>query len=342
MLLQSIISNPDTPQSYVYAETAFHHEGSLAYLEELIDAAARSGSNGIKFQLLLDPNSVYSEKLPHIDRIRSWCFGPEQWLGLINMARDLGLDVIAMPIDMESVAFALEHQSLLAATEIHSICFNEYPMLEALHRQESPVLLNIGGRTVDEIETTLGELSGIGAALVYGLQNFPTDPYGIHLARIAEYKRHFSRIMGYADHTTADKPELGTLLSCHAYVMGCRIFERHITTQRGTQRIDHEAAVLPTDIRAMIEELDRTARILGDGSIHELTDRDTTYRRRQKQIVFARDMSTGEQIGSADLTFMVTPDVGDFDQISYPSLIGKHIAREVARYAPVLAGDVES
>ena len=341
MLLQSIISTPDTPQSYVYAETAFHHEGSLAYLEDLVAAAANSGSHGVKFQLLIDPDSVYSDKLPHIDKIRSWCFGSEQWLGVINAARDLNLEVIAMPIDMESVAFVLEHQSLFAATEIHSICFNEYPMLDVVRRLDTPVLLNIGGRTVEEIETTLGELSGMDAALVYGLQNFPTDPFGIHLARISEYSRYFSRRMGYADHTTADTPELGTLLSCHAYVLGCRIFERHITTQRGSQRIDHEAAVLPSDIRRMIEELDRTARILGDNSIHEMTDRDTAYRRRQKQIVFSRDLSAGEHIQSADLTFMVIPEIGDFDQSSYPSLLGRRILRPVTRYAPVLADDVE-
>jgi len=342
MQLQSIISQPDASQFYVYAETAFHHEGSLAYLEELVDAAAESGAHGVKFQLLLDADSVYSAKLPHIDRIRSWCFGVEEWLSVITKARNLGLDVIAMPIDMDSMSFVMENRSLIAATEIHSICFNEVPLIGAILEVEKPVLLNIGGRVIEEIHFTLERLPTSDVALVYGLQNFPTDPSAIHLGRIPHYAKRFGRRMGYADHTTADSPEIGTRLCCHAYTLGCRIFERHITTDRTAGRIDHEAAVLPSDIRAMIGELDRTAEALGNSSISDLTDRDIAYRKRQKQIVYARDMAAGESLGQTDLAFMVTPDAGDFDQLAYESLLGKRTVRPVTGHSPVLAGDLDS
>jgi N,N'-diacetyllegionaminate synthase len=342
MLLQSIISKPDTSQFYVYAETAFHHEGSLAYLEELVDAAAESGAHGVKFQLLLDADSVYSAKLPNIEKIRSWCFGPDDWLSVISRARNKGLDVIAMPIDMDSMSFIMDNISLVTATEIHSICFNEVPLIDEMSVSEMPVLLNIGGRIVNEIDFTLDRLATSDVALIYGLQNFPTDPSVIHLGRIPHYAQRFGRCMGYADHTTTEAPETGTQLCCHAYVLGCRIFERHITTERDAGRVDHEAAVLPADIRAMIVELERTAQALGSGSISDFTDRDAAYRKRQKQIVYARDMAAGESLVEADLAFMVTTDTGDFDQLMYESLAGKRIARPVTRHSPVLADDLES
>ena len=47
---------------YIYAETAFHHQGELDYMLKLIDMADESHVNGIKFQVLLDFDYLISKK----------------------------------------------------------------------------------------------------------------------------------------------------------------------------------------------------------------------------------------------------------------------------------------
>jgi len=341
MQLQSVISESDSRTAYVYAETAFHHEGDFSYLEDLVDAAAEAGVDGIKFQVLLDADSAYSDRLPTIGKIRSWCFDQDQWLSIIGRARARDLEVVVMPIDSASVAFAIENLGQINGLEIHSICFNEEYMLDAMSISTRPILLNIGGRSIAEIAWSLDRLTGRDTALIYGLQNFPTDPAGIHLARIPNYSRTFGRCVGYADHTTANSPELGSRLACYAYLLGCRIFERHITTERNSGRVDHEAAVLPAEIKTMIDALEQAAETLGDGRIHRFTTKDQQYRNRQKQIVFTGDLPAGELIRESKLTFMVTPEASDFDQIEFSTLLGRRLSRAVRKYEPVRYADID-
>ncbi|MFZ1986504.1 MAG: N-acetylneuraminate synthase family protein [Desulfatitalea sp.] len=335
-----LISNPDADDFFLYAETAFHHEGDLSYLQKLVAASADANVDGVKFQILLDAASAYSETLPQFDKIKSWCFDEMQWLGTLRRAKELGLHTVVMPIDTRSVEFALRNEELVDAYEIHSVCFNDHHMLMALSPSTKPVLLNIGGRRPEEIRYTLEMLPHQSSALIYGLQNFPTEPSALNLSRIAGYRKLFGRCMGYADHTTADTPETGTALSCYAYALGCRIFERHIAIERGTRRVDSQAAVMPEEIRAMRRNLTEARAALGTPSILHSTAFDDTYRKRQKQLVFARDMHPGEALTSETLRFMVTSEPSDFEQKDYFKLAGRRVCRPVLKHQPVLFGDI--
>lgn len=342
MTLPSIISNPDAGHFFLYAETAFHHEGDFDYLLRLIDAAAEAGADGIKFQVLLDVASAYSEKLPQFGTIRGWCFDESQWLVALKRAKTLGLQTVVMPLDTCSAAFGKSHEALVDAYEIHSVCFNERPLLCALSRSSRPVLLNIGGRRLEEIGHALGMLPRQPVALIYGLQNFPTEPTNVNLARMGSYRSLFNRCMGYADHTAAATPEIGTLLSCYAYLLGSRIFERHIALEPGGQRIDYQAAVPPAAIRIMRQSLKETRAALGQPSLLQTTAFDEAYRKRQKQLVFARNMQPGDTLTGDSLVFMVSPTMSDFDQKDDLRLEGRRICQPVYRHQPILFADIGS
>jgi N,N'-diacetyllegionaminate synthase len=340
MSLPSIISNPDAGHFFLYAETAFHHEGDFDYLLRLVDAAAAAGADGIKFQVLLDPASAYSEDLPQFGAIRGWCFDESRWFEALQRAKNLGLQTVVMPLDNCSAAFAQKHETLVDAYEVHSVCFNERPLLSVLARSSLPVLLNIGGRRLEEIGHAVEMLSRQPVALVYGLQNFPTEPANVNLARIGGYLSLFGRCMGYADHTAATTPEVGTQLSCYAYLLGCRIFERHIALEPGNQRIDHQAAVPPEALRVMRQRLKEARAALGQSSILQETAFDEAYRKRQKQLVFVRDMQPGETLTGDLLAFMVSPTMSDFDQKDDLRLEGRRICRPVFRHQPVRFSDI--
>ena len=99
--------------------------------------------------------------------------------------------------------------------------------------------------------------------------------------------------------------------------------------------------MLPAEIKTMIDELEQTAETLGDGRIHRFTTKDQQYRNRQKQIVFTGDIPAGELIRESELTFMVTPEAGDFDQIEFSTLLGRRLSRAVRKHEPVRYADID-
>jgi N,N'-diacetyllegionaminate synthase len=340
MKLYGVISNPSARDICLFSETAFHHEGDPKYLQRLVQASVSASVDAVKFQVLLRPEAAYSQRLPHFENIRRWCLNPEQWKDALASAKGLGLETVLMPIDPESVDFALENESLVDAIEVHSVWFNDCFMLKSLQSTSKPILLNIGGRQVGEIAHVLELLAGKPIGLLYGLQAYPTDPATLCLGRVSRYRDLFGLSMGYADHTDCSRPEVGTAIACYAYLLGCRMFERHIAVEPATQRVDFQAAVMPSDIRAMRSALEAVQSTLGNDSLLLSTPTDQTYRKRQKQIVFARNMKPGEVIQPDALAFLVVPELGDFEQMDFPSLIGRTITKPTEKGLPVRLGDI--
>ena len=47
---------------FIFSETAFHHEGDINFLNNLINESKKSLAQGVKFQVLFDINSFISKK----------------------------------------------------------------------------------------------------------------------------------------------------------------------------------------------------------------------------------------------------------------------------------------
>ena len=79
---------------YIYAETAFIHEGDKNYLLKLIDSAKKAKCDGIKFQILLDIEGTYDKDLKIFQKLHEWSFTDDTWLEIIKYAKRKELEVI--------------------------------------------------------------------------------------------------------------------------------------------------------------------------------------------------------------------------------------------------------
>ncbi len=84
---------------YIYAETAFHHEGDKEYLKKLVKEAKNAGVNGVKFQVLIDLNQLMSRHHSAYQEAEKWVLSFEEWKEIFQYTSELGLDLILMPID---------------------------------------------------------------------------------------------------------------------------------------------------------------------------------------------------------------------------------------------------
>ena len=87
-----------------------------------------------KFQVFLNKEEYFTDKHPSLETISSFMFNKRQWLEAFKLSNKLGLKVLALPLNVSTLAFCEKHSQLIDMYEIHSVCFNEYSLLKALNK----------------------------------------------------------------------------------------------------------------------------------------------------------------------------------------------------------------
>lgn len=311
---------------YLYAETAFAHEGSIAYLYQQIDAAAKSGVNGIKFQLLLEPQESYTQKVIENSKTFQWIFSETEWKRIIEYAREKGLDVILLPIDMESLKFCEENTALYEMLEVHSINFNHKYMLERINSiPDKIVILGVGGRTLSDIQYAIEKLMNVylekRILLMHGFQSFPTKLENLKMHRIQGLKSFFGIDVGYADHTSWEKDD--TAIHQIAYVNGARFFEKHLVLVQGEERTDYQAGVDAEHLDKLKTALRQIKTIQDEENFWNLSESEQRYRNREKRIVSTKAIQSGEIFTSENLGYKVSQAEKKWEQKELEYILGK-------------------
>ncbi|GGG25280.1 N-acetylneuraminate synthase family protein [Pontibacter amylolyticus] len=288
--------------SYLYVETAFHHEGDIDYLKELVIAGKEAGADGIKFQVLTNIDDFLSTKHSAYNSLKDYCFSLSHWREVFTLATQNGLDIILMPLNEE--ALALIEEFPVKYIDIHSVSFSDDILLEAIKETGTPIILGVGGRSIDEIiEKSLffGEQLKI---LMVGFQSFPSRLEDIKLGKITKLKELFPSLeIGYADHSAFDDP-FAISSNEYARLLGATIFEKHIAIEEGVERVDFQSAVSVEKIKEIVRCLKYiNQNILVDTSTSfTFTQSELSYRNRQKQIVAKEEVKVGTLLTEEMLT----------------------------------------
>ena len=319
---------------YLYAETAFAHEGDKEYLFKLIDEAAKYHADGIKFQILLDPMESYTAEVLGSIPIKQWIFSKVEWEEIIIYAKkEKNLDVILLPIDFEAVKFCQENIELYNFLELHSINFNHKWILEEMNFINKPLILGIGGRTLGDIEYVLTKLNKAfeekRIILMHGFQSFPTKKENLKLEKIKKVRDFFGVTTGYADHTSFSEDDIPLIQ--FAYLNGARVFEKHIVLNSGEKRTDYQAAVSPRHLEEIRKNLEDLILIQGGENALVLSDCEIKYRNREKKIVALDMVYAGEKLTRENIGFKVTDQTSILEQKDYEWLEGTVARKQIGK-----------
>lgn len=294
---------------YFYTETAFHHEGEIEFLKELIDESARIGANGIKFQILIDYDELISLKHPAYNIFKKALFSKQQWVDIIEYTQSKGLDVIFMPCDTQAVHLISELNQKPAFIDIHSVSFYDAKVLDLIKKTGISVILGVGGRYVQEIEDKIQFFGNQLKTLVVGFQSFPTQLEEVVLEKIPFLKKQFPELeIGYADHSETSNKD-GISGNSYAYLLGARVFEKHITTKPLQERFDWQSAASVQDVEASIKELKRLdSGILNKPkeALNKLGEKELTYRNRQKVALLKNGIQKGDLLTNDNVIFKMS------------------------------------
>lgn len=326
----------------IIAETAFSHEGEYEYLKAQIKCAVKAEVDFIKFQVFLDRDSSYPKNHPGYHKVQNRMFDQRQWGEIFQIAFDYGLKIIALPLNVPSLEFCLNKSDKIEAIEIHSICFNEYPLISTLAGYDKKVFLGVGGRYLPEIRHFLDTTNIISKNIIMmvGFQSFPTKINESNLSKIRSYKNVYTdSLIGYADHSTW-KNKVFHRMNDYAYLLGARIFEKHIVVEKGARRIDYESGIEIKDFLLMRKNINALIDTLGDDDINKLNSSELIYRNREKRIVAIKSISKGDVINGNNIGYRISQGYTTIDQREYPQIIGKKAIKDIQQDCVICADQI--
>lgn len=258
----------DDQPTYIIAEIGINHNGSLEIAKKLIDSAASSNCDAVKFQKrtphLCVPvrQQVVMKQTPwgtmtyleYRDRVE---FNEAEYREIDRYCKDKGIMWFASCWDGPSVDF-LEQFSPVC----HKVCsaaLTNDNLLRRLNSEGRPIILSTGMSTMKEIRHAVSLLNQDRLLMAHCTSSYACKPEELNLSMIKTLRREFNCPIGYSGH------ELGLVTTCAAVAIGASFVERHITLDRGMWGNDQKASLEPGDLQQLVRDIRETEKALGDG-----------------------------------------------------------------------------
>ncbi|QGN56647.1 N-acetylneuraminate synthase family protein [Nostocoides sp. HKS02] len=332
---------PSEEDVYVIAEAGVNHNGELRLAHELVDVAADSGADAVKFQTF-DPAKLVSSaaaSTPYqLERggaadqrslLDALTLPNSAWAELQSHARERGITFLSTPFDMDSARLLVDLG--LPALKVSSGELTNVPYLRALAKLGVTLLVSSGMGTAEEVSQAVEACDGApGLILFHCVSAYPAPIEECNLRAIPAMAQAHGVPVGWSDHT----PGLTTALG--AVALGASILEKHYTTDRTLPGPDHKASLEPDELADYVAQTKVLARGLGDGRKRRMPSEVENAALVRRSWHAARAMPAGSVLSEADLS-LLRPEGGVSPAVD---IRGRALARDVAAGAPVTVDDL--
>lgn len=321
--------------AYILAEMAASHEGKKKIAEFIIEKAALSKADGILFQMI----NLDTYIIPHDEDwqdVKSFYMDQKTWAELIKKANSSGLDVWANVCDLASAKFCKDKK--IRGFKLLSANLENEDLIREVVGFKKDLLLSIGGMKKEEIKRVVKLIYSFNGKakiyLMYGLQNFPTNPEGVNLNFIESLSKELLLSFGYQDHSEPTSAA-STYLPVLALAKGAVILEKHITHDRGFKGQDYQAALNPDEFVDFVRDI-RTAEKIIAKNPEEVSSEELKYRDYEFliKVVAKKDIKAGSKFNKENLMIMRSKN-GEIRGRYLKSLFGKKARYPYKKFEPI-------
>ncbi len=285
---------------FIIAEAGVNHNGDVGLATRLIDIAAESGADAVKFQSFRVTALVsrYAPKAQYqvtttdaaesqLEMLRRLELSAAHYETLIAHAKARSIMFLSTPFDVDSLHF-LTTRLGVGLIKVGSGEITNAPFLLAVARAAQRVILSTGMSALSEVEQALGVLA-FGFTVPASARPVPGD---FERAFAADAGQQALRERVTLMHCTTEYPApvgdvnlraLDTLaaafrlpvgfsdhtqgihVSLAAVARGARVVEKHFTSDRTLPGPDHGASLEPDELRALVRQARDIEAALGDG-----------------------------------------------------------------------------
>jgi N-acetylneuraminate synthase len=342
-------------EPFIIAEAGVNHNGRLETALELVDAAAKSGADAVKFQTFraeaivtrTAPKAKYQERAPvaeasQFEMLQRLELDFAAHRAIVARCAEKGIEFMSTPFDLESVAMLDELG--VRRFKVPSGELTNPLLLRAVARTGRPLIVSTGMATLSDVEFALEtvarellpelarpslssnraqEILRARVTLLHCTTEYPAPPESANLRAMGTLVAAFGLPVGYSDHTD------GPAISVAAVALGATVIEKHFTLDRTMPGPDHAASLEATELGTFVKAL-RTVRVaLGDGRKVPQGAELGNLRIARRSLVARVAIAAGEQYTTENLT-LKRPDTG-VPSCRWDDVIGRRANRA---YAP--------
>lgn len=325
-----------TGRTFVIAEIAQAHDGSLGILHSLVDAVAMTGVDAIKFQVhiadaessVLEPFRVHFSPVDatRYDYWKRMELPLAGWRRLKERCEALGVEFLATPFS--NAAVDLLEEVGVTRYKVGSGDTANPLLLERIAMTGKEVILSTGLGSLEELDaaTALLRSRGNPYAVLQCTTRYPTAAEDVGLAWLARFRERYGCPVGLSDHSGTIYAGLG------AVALGAVAVEAHVTFDRRMFGPDARASLTVDEFSRMVEGIRFLEKARGAGPDKTLDDGKRELRRMfGKSLAVNRDLPAGHVLTLGDLEGKKPGDagieVGELDKV-----IGRTLARDKRRW----------
>tara|TARA_Y100000593_G_C4304502_1_gene335065 strand:+ start:1005 stop:1829 length:825 start_codon:yes stop_codon:yes gene_type:complete len=254
--------------TYIIAEIGINHNGSMDIAKRLIDMAALSGCDAVKFQKR-NPDVCVPEHQKGKMRDTPWGtmtyieykyrmeFQKPEYDEIDRYCKEKGIAWSASPWDLDSLEFLMQYD--IPWIKIPSAMITNEVLMKASAATGKKIIFSTGMSTYEEIDQAVEWLNGAETLMLHCNSTYPAPLEDLNLKCIQTLRERYNCDVGYSGHEF----RLGT--SVAAVYLGATCIERHITLDRTMWGSDHLASVEPQGLIKMVKGIRELEIALGDG-----------------------------------------------------------------------------
>ncbi|MEE9379247.1 MAG: N-acetylneuraminate synthase [Candidatus Lokiarchaeia archaeon] len=333
---------------FLIAEAGVNHNGDLNNAKKLIDIAAKSNVDSIKFQTFITeklitkfvPKVEYQkittdDKENFYEMIKKYELSKDEFRILKEYSAKKGIIFLSTPFDETSVEWLEELN--VPAYKIGSGDMNNFPLLKLICSKKKPILLSTGIATLNEVKESINFIKSRGIEDIVILQcttSYPAPYKEINLNVIDTYRKEFpNMIIGFSDHSIGIEASIG------AVAKGVKVIEKHFTLDKNMEGPDHKASMDPKELIKWVNAIRKIEIALGSYEKKPSKTELEIAKIARKSIISVKNLKPGDVIQAEDI-IIKRPGYG-IPPKEYENIIGKKVINSISKDSIIRWEDVE-
>ena len=254
---------------FLIAEIGINHNGSLSLAKKLIQLAADSGFDAVKFQKR-EPNISTPEDQKNKLRQTPWGdmsyleykkkieFGDKEFREINKFCKKKKITWFASAWDMPSQNFLKKYK--LKYNKVASAMLTNIELIKKIADEKKLTFISTGMSTLKDISKAIKIFKNRKCkfVLMHCVSTYPCPIENLNLNLILTLKKNINVKLDIVDMKVLSP-------SIIAYMLGARYIERHITLDRSMWGTDQAASLSENGMKNLSNILNKSSLVLGDG-----------------------------------------------------------------------------
>lgn len=346
--MYSINEHIEREGAVVVAEIGNNHDGSLSRACELIDIAADSGADLVKFQTfrgrdIVTPTVLSSDYTGwDVDDFTFWhefldtiALSYEDQEKAFKHAERRGITVFSTPTSPDSVTFLESIGCPLY--KVASMDITNVRLLRAIEATKKPVVVSTGMAREEEVKNAIEIFSDVELVLLHCISDYPLNPRDANMCSIRRLKElgGLGRYVGFSDHS------LGNELSLVAIGADARVIEKHITYDRKSKKkAEHHFSLNPEELAELVRLVKTYRFAIGEQPLLRSQGEEKNRNAYRRSIHINKELKRGYTLTEDDLEILRPGNGAKPD--SFDMFIGSSLVQDMKAWEPLLPKDIAS